>query len=160
MMSGSAAVAEDVTQEVFMALLRDLSRYEPQRAGLPTYLYGVARNVTRGLLRRERRFVRMDVVGREAPEPAIADDPSCALQATETLGRLRRAILALPSRYREVVILCDVHGLTYADAAAALRLPVGTVRSRLHRGRQFLGERLRTAGEESAAGSAIKRCLA
>jgi RNA polymerase sigma-70 factor, ECF subfamily len=53
-------MAEDVTQEVFVALMRDLGRYEPQRAGLSTYLYGVARNVTRTGLRSDRRFVTLD----------------------------------------------------------------------------------------------------
>src|SRR5215510_6716365 len=62
MMSGSRAIAEDVTQETFTSLLRDLPRYAPERAALPTYLYGVARNLTRTRLRRERRFVGLDLI--------------------------------------------------------------------------------------------------
>jgi RNA polymerase sigma-70 factor (ECF subfamily) len=145
MMAGSAAVAEDVTQEAFVVLIRDLHRYRPQRAGLATYLYGVARNLTRSRLRRERRFVRLDAI----PEHATAaeDDPGAALAGSEERERLRQAIGALPSRYREVVILCGVHGLSYADAAAVLGTPVGTVRSRLNRGRRAIADRLRQADE-------------
>jgi RNA polymerase sigma-70 factor (ECF subfamily) len=72
LMSGSASIAEDVTQEVFVTLMRTLPSYEPRRAGLMTYLYGVARNVTRNRLRRERRFVSIDT---------SADDVSDAAQA-------------------------------------------------------------------------------
>jgi RNA polymerase sigma-70 factor (ECF subfamily) len=145
MMAGSAAVAEDVTQEAFVALIRDLHRYRPQRAGLATYLYGIARNLTRSRLRRERRFVRLD----EVQEHAIAaeEDPGTALAGWEERARLRRAIAALPSRYREVVILCGVHGLSYAAAAAVLGTPVGTVRSRLNRGRRAIADRLRREDE-------------
>ena len=145
MMAGSASVAEDVTQEAFVALIRDLHRYRPQRAGLSTYLYGVARNLTRSQLRRERRFVRLDTVGERTT--LAEDDPGAALAGLQEYERLRRAIAALPSRYREVVILCALHGLSYADAAAVLGTPIGTVRSRLNRGRQAIADRLRDAGE-------------
>ena len=162
MMTGSAALAEDVTQEVFVALMRDLARYEPLRARLSTYLYGVARNVTRGRLRRERRFVGFDAVGRRVPEPSTETDVVDDLADAQRLDRLRRVIRALPSRYREVVILCELHGLSYADAAAAIGSPIGTVRSRLHRARRLIGERLHAGATGLAAGSTRKvaRCLA
>jgi RNA polymerase sigma-70 factor, ECF subfamily len=143
-MTGSSAMAEDVTQEVFVALMRDLARYEPQRAVLSTYLYGVARNVTRARLRRERRFVTLDELSENGSGPAVPDDPSTILARSQDLIRLRKAIVDLPSRYREVVILCDLHELTYAEAAAVNDTAVGTVRSRLHRGRNLLVERLRS----------------
>jgi RNA polymerase sigma factor (sigma-70 family) len=124
-MTGSPSIAEDVTQEVFVALVRDLARYEPQRAGLSTYLYGVTRNVTRGRLRREQRFVNLDAVPANGPERAGWDDPSAALVRSEGLLRLRKAIVSLPSRFREVVILCDLHGLSYAEAAGVIDARVG-----------------------------------
>jgi RNA polymerase sigma-70 factor (ECF subfamily) len=143
MMSGSRSVAEDVTQEVFVTLMRNLRRYEPGRSGLATYLYGVTRNLVRNRLRRERRFVEIAVVEEEAT--ACREDPSTALIHSELLTELRRIIVQLPSRFREVVILCDLHALSYAEAAAALEIPVGTVRSRLSRGRRLVAARIRDA---------------
>jgi RNA polymerase sigma-70 factor, ECF subfamily len=161
-MTGSRGMAEDVTQEVFMALMRDLARYEPQRAGIATYLYGIARNVTRAHLRREQRFVNLDGASFEGFEPAGPDNPSAALAQAQDLIRLRKAIVSLPSRYREVVILCDLHGLSYAEAAGVIDTPVGTVRSRLHRGRTLLIERLRCPEPEDSRSTAAHRarCLA
>ena len=141
LMSGSTNIAEDVTQETFVALMRDLHRYDPHRATLATYLYGVARNLTRARLRRDRRFVRLEDSG--AAEMPGVHDPASTLAGSRERDRVRQAIAALPSRYREVVILCAIHGLSYADAAAALKLPVGTIRSRLSRGRQAIASRLR-----------------
>jgi len=162
MMTGSAGIAEDVTQEVFVALMRDLTRYEPLRARLSTYLYGVARNVTRSRLRRERRFVGFDAVGSRVPEPSTDTDVVGELSDAQNLDRLRQVIRALPSRYREVVILCELNGLPYADAAAAIGRPVGTVRSRLHRARRLIAERLHAGAQGHAEGSIRKvaRCLA
>jgi RNA polymerase sigma-70 factor, ECF subfamily len=161
-MTGSPSMAEDVTQEVFVVLIRDLARYEPQRAGFSTYLYGVARNVTRARLRREQRFVNLDAMPGERPAPAGSDDPSAALARSEDLLRLRKAIVSLPSQYREVVILCDLHGLSYAEAAGVINAPVGTVRSRLHRARNLLVERLQCLEPDGSRTTAdcVGRCLA
>jgi RNA polymerase sigma-70 factor (ECF subfamily) len=159
-MTGSSGLAEDVTQEVFIALMRDLPRYQPLRAQLTTYLYGVARNVTRNRLRRERRFVGLDAVGGRVPEPSTDTNVEGALADAQAIDRLRQVIRALPSRYREVVILCELHGLTYADAAVAIGSPVGTVRSRLHRARRLMAERLQP-GERglTTCTREVARCL-
>jgi RNA polymerase sigma-70 factor, ECF subfamily len=151
LMSGSAAIGEDVTQETFTVFLQDLHRYNPQRARVTTYLYGVARNVTRSSLRRNRRFVRLDT---SSHGPVVAD-PTGALERSEEQRELRRAIAGLPSRYREVVILCAIHGLSYAEVAAILGTPVGTVRSRLNRGRQAIASRIREA--ERWPGTVLRR---
>jgi RNA polymerase sigma-70 factor (ECF subfamily) len=158
LMSGSDAAAEDVTQEVFVTLIHTLPTYEPQRAGLLTYLYGVARNVTRNRLRRDRRFVALETAATAA---APADDPHDAASRAQERVLLRRAILSLPSRYREAVILSDVQGLSYAEAARVLHVPVGTVRSRLSRGRQMLTARLGTSAApvHAAALPRIERCV-
>ena len=158
LMSGSDATAEDVTQEVFVTLIHTIPTYEPQRAGLLTYLYGVARNVTRNRIRRDRRFVALETA---AAAPAPTDDPHDAASRAQERVLLRRAILSLPSRYREAVILSDVHGLTYAETARVLHLPVGTVRSRLSRGRQMLVARLgaATAPVHASALPRIERCV-
>lgn len=146
MMSGSVATAEDVTQETFTVLLRNLRRYEPERAGLSTYLYGVARNVTRTRLRRERRFVRLE--GTRDREPLSGPDPSAVFEQSQRWRRLRQVIAELPSRYREVIILCAIHGLSYAEVAVILGTPVGTVRSRLSRARHAVAERIQELEHE------------
>ena len=124
LMTGSAAAAEDVVQEVFLALMKDAARYDAGRAALSTYLFGAARRVTRRRLFRERRFVAMDAC---SDPPGAAPDASEALEHRDALQRLRDAILSLPSRYREVVILCDLEGATYEGAAASIGCAIGTV---------------------------------
>jgi RNA polymerase sigma-70 factor (ECF subfamily) len=158
MMSGSRAIGEDVTQEAFTVFLRELHRYEPKCARISTYLYGVARNLTRSALRRNRRFVQLDVTGER--EPIADSDPASSFERSTEQGELRRVIADLPSRFREVVILCAIHGLPYAEVAAILGTPVGTVRSRLNRGRRIIAQRLREAeGRCDAAPRRAARCV-
>jgi RNA polymerase sigma-70 factor, ECF subfamily len=156
-MTGSAALAEDVTQETFVALISSLLRYDPARGPLRTYLYAIARNVSRYRLRRERRFVELDVA---VNEPQHSWDPSHPIIQSQTVARVRRFIRALPSRYREVLVLCDLQGLSYEEAGEVIRVPVGTVRSRLYRARQQLAERVTNAEHPPASVSQRPRtCL-
>ena len=180
-MSGNAAIAEDVTQEVFMTLIRDGKRFDPARGTLGGFLFGVARNHLRRRWEQERNSVPL-------PESADELDAIMARSSTGRVGgkngtsgygnsngnghsngngngagvsaymlhrddfaslenvtRVRQAIATLPENYREVVVLCELDELSYEDAAAALDCPVGTVRSRLHRARAILVEKLRDA---------------
>ena len=155
LMTGSSPAAEDVVQEVFLALMKDAARYDAGRAALTTYLFGMARRVTRRRLLRERRFVEIDA-GPVAED--AAPNASEALEHSDTLQRLREAILALPSRYREVVILCDLEGVTYAMAAASVGCAIGTIRSRLHRARQLLATKLRRTDGTCTGARAVMRC--
>lgn len=143
-MSGSGAVAEDITQEVFMALIRDGCGFDPERGTLSGYLYGIARKLVLRHLERGRSDVALDGEGENAawPELAVTDDPLVDLTHREGIASLRRAVSALPRRYREVVVLCDLEEVDYADAASILNCPIGTVRSRLHRARALLLEKL------------------
>lgn len=150
-MTGSSAVAEDIVQEVFLALMRDLERYDASRAGLRTYLFGIARNLARYKARSVRRLISLDQV----EESSEFQDPAAALSANQETRRLRECLAGLPARYREVIILCDLQELDYASTAAVLSVPIGTVRSRLHRGRQLLLERLQRRDDVPIA----KRCL-
>jgi RNA polymerase sigma-70 factor (ECF subfamily) len=150
-MTGSSALAEDIVQEVFLALMRDLERYDASRAGLRTYLFGIARNLARYKARSVRRLISLD----QAEEACEFEDPAAALSANQETRRMRRCLAGLPARYREVIILCDLQELDYAAAAAVLSVPTGTVRSRLHRGRQLLLERLRRCDGVPVG----KRCL-
>jgi RNA polymerase sigma-70 factor, ECF subfamily len=163
-MSGNVALAEDVTQEVFMTLIRDAKRFDPARGTLGGFLFGIARNHLRRRWEQERHSL---------PLPDDADELDSLLSASarvgrnghsngngngngrgpfllsrdeftslETVGRVRQAISTLPENYREVVILCELEEMSYEDAASALDCPVGTVRSRLHRARALLVEKL------------------
>jgi RNA polymerase sigma-70 factor, ECF subfamily len=142
-MTGSADAAADITQEVFTALLRDLPRYDPRRSALSTYLYGMARNLSRSRLRRERRFQSLDAVDGNSHVIESLADPHEHLAGIQSAAQMRRAFGSLPHRYREVIVLCDLHDLAYSEAAAVIHVSVGTIRWRLHRGRQLLRERLR-----------------
>jgi RNA polymerase sigma-70 factor, ECF subfamily len=143
-MSGSATVAEDVTQEVFMTLLRDECGFDPERGTVSGYLFGIARKLVLRHLERGRSDVTLDTDSDEgsSPELAITDDPLAELTHREGIEALRRAVVTLPRRYREVVVLCDLEEIDYAEAAVALGCPIGTVRSRLHRARALLLEKL------------------
>jgi RNA polymerase sigma-70 factor (ECF subfamily) len=159
-MCGSAGIAEDVTQEVFMTLVRDSRMYDPARGTLASYLYGVARNQVLRRLEKERHFVAMtDETAEDGGAPlatqlVAADDPLAELARSELIDTVRQAVLALPVHYREVVVLCELHEMSYAEAATALGCAVGTVRSRLHRARALLVERLREARQQDAATTA------
>jgi len=153
-MSGSDAVAEDVTQEVFMVLMRDGRNFDPTRGSLAAYLYGIARNHVLRVFDRERAFVPIgdEDDSSEVHERLIAhDDPLGDLTRGEMVGRLRQAVTALPSHYREVVVLCELHEMSYADAAGVLDCPVGTVRSRLNRARAMLTGKMRGSQGTAAA---------
>jgi RNA polymerase sigma-70 factor (ECF subfamily) len=157
---GSPALAEDVTQEVFMVLIREGNSFDPARGSLTAFLLGVARNHVLRRLRRERFYVAM---GDDAETTApVSAGPLADLSRTETIESVRRSVLALPEKYREVVVLCDLQELSYLEAAEILGCAVGTVRSRLHRGRALLIEKLRpvSAEEVTAATTKSARCFA
>jgi RNA polymerase sigma-70 factor, ECF subfamily len=143
-MSNAPAAAEDITQEVFLALLREECGYDRERGTLSGYLFGIARKLVLRNLERGRADVPLESENDEvAPrELAVIDDPLAGLTKHEAIEGLRRAVHALPRRYREVVVLCDLEELDYAEAAVALGCPIGTVRSRMHRARALLLEKL------------------
>jgi RNA polymerase sigma-70 factor (ECF subfamily) len=165
-MSGSEAVAEDVTQEVFMVLMSEARNYDPAKGSLTAYLYGIARNHVLRFLSRDRSFVSIGE-GSEETEPAheqliAQDDPLGDLTRNEVIESVRQAVMALPAHYREVVVLCDLHEMSYAEAAQVLNCAVGTIRSRLHRARSLLIEKLRSTNEPGTASPIINsaRCFA
>jgi RNA polymerase sigma-70 factor, ECF subfamily len=140
-MTGDTAAAEDVTQDVFMAVIHEARRFEPGRAAVVSWLLGIARNHARRRLSRDRAMEALP----DGPTDAttISPDPVAALTRERQTATLKRALHSLPVVYREAVVLCDLQELSYADAADALGCALGTVRSRLHRGRAMLESRLR-----------------
>jgi RNA polymerase sigma-70 factor, ECF subfamily len=165
-MSGNAAVADDVTQEVFMALIRDGSRFDPAKGTLGGFLFGIARNHLHKRWERDRRTVSLADDGLEKSDSGSHNNgfsrvsafgnngngngngnglghPADQYSSNEAVERVRRAIGTLPENYREVVVLCELEEMSYEEAAGALGCPVGTVRSRLHRARALLLEKLR-----------------
>ena len=164
-MSGSPALAEDVTQEVFMVLMRDGKSYDSARGPLNWFLLGIARNLTRQRLGREKFYAPLmdDESGRPlAHDLRSTSDPLDELSRNQTIANIRTAVLSLPPRYREVVVLCELQELSYVEAAGILNCAIGTVRSRLHRARALLIEKLRPAKAEEAEASRVKtaRCFA
>jgi RNA polymerase sigma-70 factor, ECF subfamily len=143
-MTGSATVAEDVTQEVFLALIRQDCGYDSGRGTLAGYLFGIARKLVLRHLERSRLMAEQEIDAQEwgLPHASAHHNPMAELLHTEGIEALRRAVVSLPKRYREVVALCDLEEMDYARAAALLGCPVGTVRSRLHRARSLLLEKL------------------
>jgi len=145
LMTGCNSTAEDIVQDVFLVVMRDAARYDPARAALSSYLYGIARHHTRRRLARDRQFVAFDSRCSEVMPPVAEDDVDVTLERRQTLERLRRAILSLPRKYREVIVLCDLQNVSYNGAASALGCAVGTIRSRLHRARHLLSQKMGSA---------------
>ena len=166
-MSGSEAIAEDVTQEVFMVLMGEAKNYDPAKGSLSGYLYGIARNHVLRSLARARSFVSIgegyEEDGETTHQQLVAqDDPLGDLTRGEMIESVRQAVMALPAHYREVVLLCDLHEMSYAEAAQVLNCAVGTIRSRLHRARALLIEKLRATNESGTASPIVNsaRCFA
>jgi RNA polymerase sigma-70 factor, ECF subfamily len=147
-LTGSPATAEDVTHEAFLTVMRDAGRFQAGRGSATAWLCGIARNHARRRLERDRRLVPL-ALEEEAQAPGAINGAHLVedLARDDAIRGLRRAILALPLRYREAVVLCDLQELSYAEAAEAMECAVGTVRSRLHRARALLAERLQRTAE-------------
>jgi RNA polymerase sigma-70 factor, ECF subfamily len=146
-MTADGAVAEDVVQDVFVTVMQDAGRFESGRAAVAAWLCGIARNHLRQRLARDRRLEPLAHDEDEMPGGAtVQPDALVDLLRLERIESLRRAVLSLPFRYREAVVLCDLQEMSYQDAADALSCAVGTVRSRLHRGRALLAAKLTASG--------------
>jgi RNA polymerase sigma-70 factor, ECF subfamily len=140
-MAKSRSFAQDVTQEVFLNVLENAPRFDSRKGSVRAWLFGCARHVTLDRLRLERRWTD------DMPADLEALDSDERLLADQRVERLHAAIARLPVEYREALVLAELQELTYAETAAVLDCPVGTVRSRLHRGRALLAAML-DEGEE------------
>ena len=151
-MTGSRFAAEEVTQEVFLTLLQNRARFNPKQGDLGAFVFGIARNLVRRIDRRERPFEPLpddaEVLARLVGPTAESSDQ---LVQDQLIGNVRAAVASLPEHYRQVVVLCDLCEMTYADAATRMGCAVGTVRSRLNRGHKLLAEKLKLQRETQTA---------
>jgi RNA polymerase sigma-70 factor (ECF subfamily) len=135
-MTGNAADAADATQEALIAVVRGIDRYDG-RASLRTWIYRVATNACLDELRRRARRPTPGLTDELIEQAPRAGPPDLDATIAERL-RIDDALATLPDTFRAAVVLRDVAGLDYAEIAEVLELPVGTVRSRIARGRERL----------------------
>jgi len=142
-LTGNREDAEDLVQEVLLRVRRGLETYQP--GSMEGWLSRIATNAFLDEIRRRKR----------RPEDLLPDDPDWVLPPTagadEALAAevlpddVQAALQRLPEDFRAAVVLCDVVGQSYQEISASLQIPVGTVRSRIHRGRAMLREALTAA---------------
>lgn len=143
---GSPDAAADIVQEVFMGVLTGSFAFDPLRGPLANFLFGVARKL---ILKTEHAGRRLDSLAEPADDDehglALACDgagPLARVLGNELAEQVRRALALLPPHYRDAVILYELHDLTYQEIADICQVDIGTVRSRLSRGRAALARRL------------------
>ena len=160
--SGARDLAADVTQETFMQLALRPQGFDPAQGALGGYLAGIARNLARRAMGEALRYDgegydESDGDGVAPVTDAEVQTPLSRILQDEAAERVRLAVRRLPPHYREVVVLVELQEMSYAATAQILAIEVGTVRSRLSRGRALLVEWLReyaqagaSAGEKAA----------
>ena len=139
-LTGNADDAHDLVQEVLLRVRRGLAAYTPR--SFDGWLWRITRNAFLDEVRRRNRRPTTPLPEDDRGVGPAAPAPEEVLASVRLGEDLQRALLALPYEFREAVVLCDVVGLSYEEIAGAVGIPVGTVRSRIHRGRKMLKERL------------------
>ncbi len=151
--SGSADLAADVVQELFMALMTNALKFDPTRGGLQPFLFGVARKLLLKRNETERRYVSSHVQYDDSDVDVIdatdwlVDEEATPLErvlADERAEFVRRALAQIAPHYRDVLILYEIHDLSYIEIADICAIDLGTVRSRLSRARSKLAQLLST----------------
>jgi len=145
-MTGSSWGAEEIVQDVFMTLVREPGKYDPERGTLPAFLFGIARNK---IMKHNERLPReISLVERQEDGSGgglvLRDSftPAMWAEKRERRQQVRAAVLELPVEFREAVVLCELEEMSYEEAAQMAGCPIGTIRSRLHRGRALLMAKL------------------
>jgi RNA polymerase sigma factor (sigma-70 family) len=153
-LTGNAHDAEDLTQDVFVRVFRSLSSYTP--GTFEGWLHRITTNLFLDTVRRRAR-IRFEPLADDAPERLAGREPSPAQAYDDTHwdDDVQRALDALAPEFRAAVVLCDIEGLTYEEIADVLGIKIGTVRSRIHRGRT----QLRAALEHRAPGRARRSLI-
>jgi len=152
---GHSAV-DDLVAEVFVAAFASRHRYDLAYRDARPWLYGIATNIIGSHRRDElRQFRIIQAVGPQAPSPGHADQVASDVAARSISGHLATALAGLADGDRDVLVLIAWEELTYEEVARALRIPVGTVRSRLYRARS----QLRLVLDESSAAPTIEEVM-
>ncbi len=148
-MTGKEEDARDAAQEAFLTALRKLSSFRGE-AAFTTWLHRVTVNACYDLLRKRQRQPMLERGGEDDPPHSDPPAPDHADDAALSID-VQRALLEVPEDFRVVMILHDVQDLPQEEVAAILRIPVGTVKSRLHRGRIALAKALHVERERGGA---------
>jgi RNA polymerase sigma-70 factor (ECF subfamily) len=160
-MTGSSWGAEEIVQDVFMTLVREPGKYDAVRGTLPAFLFGIARNK---IMKYNERLPReISLVERQEDGSGggltLRDSftPAMWAEQRERLEKVRAAVMELPIEFRETVVLCELEEMTYDQAARMLDCPIGTIRSRLHRGRALLLAKLEMLRDAPRRWSSVAR---
>jgi RNA polymerase sigma-70 factor, ECF subfamily len=141
-MTGSAWGAEEIVQDVFMTLIRAPKKYDPERGTVGALLFGIARNRVMKHLERRPREVALEEKNEDGTGAGIilqdSFTPAMWVEKRERMHQVRAAVLDLPAEFREAVVMCELEEMSYEEAAQMTGCPIGTIRSRLHRGRALL----------------------
>ncbi|AXI79302.1 RNA polymerase sigma factor SigE [Peterkaempfera bronchialis] len=152
-LTGNQHDAEDLTQEVFVRVFRSLSTYTP--GTFEGWLHRITTNLFLDMVRRRQR-IRFDALGDDAAERLPSREPSPAQHFHDNHfdADVQQALDTLAPEFRAAVVLCDIEGLSYEEIAATLGVKLGTVRSRIHRGRSHLRSALKHRAPGAAPGRA------
>jgi RNA polymerase sigma-70 factor (ECF subfamily) len=158
-MAGREA-GDDIVQETFLAVLQQRGREDPPRGAVLAYLIGIARHRVLKRFTAVREALRAEPLDDDLHDAAAAETETALddVARAETIETVRAAVQALPAAFREAIVLCELQEMPYAEAADVMQCPIGTVRSRLHRGRTLLSAALQ--GEprlKEVANAGIKR---
>lgn len=146
---GRVDEAEDLTQDIFVKVYQSLHRYHASQGAFTTWLTTVARNqaIDDYRRRREEKKRRVDDDAVLDVVPSLQEGAQTSLERAERVRLVHQGLQALPSDLRQPIILCDLQGLAYEEAAETLHIPLGTVKSRINRGRLELARRLKDRAE-------------
>jgi RNA polymerase sigma-70 factor (ECF subfamily) len=164
-MTGSASLAEDVTQDAFITLMEEGAKFDESKGQVLSFLLGIARNFVRRAYRSQARITSLVTENEQGEEVELVlesgHDTVADVLRGETVDLVREAVQSLPPHYREVVVLCDLCEMSYAEASAQLDCNLGTIRSRLNRAHNLLAKKLETRTQPSGtqAGGIIQGCL-
>ena len=155
-LTGNKHDAEDLTQEVFVRVFRSLAKYTP--GNFEGWLHRITTNLFLDTARRKQR-IRFDPLGDDAPDRLASAEPLPEQTYADRTWDVdvQEALDALSPEFRAAVVLCDVEGMSYAETAEIMKTPVGTVMSRLHRGRRQLRELLADYAREQGMRAGEKR---
>ena len=160
-MTGSSWGAEEIVQDVFMTLVREPGKFDVERGTLPAFLFGITRNK---IMKYHERLPReVSLVERQEDGSGggltLRDSftPAMWAEQRERLEKVRAAVMDLPIEFRETVVLCELEEMSYDQAARMLDCPIGTIRSRLHRGRALLLAKLEMLRDAPRRWSSVGR---